>query len=183
MILINMVIDAVVVFYYRESSFLKQHCFVKENWSGGIYGTSNLSGSRSGAAIGLTWATMMSVGIEGYREEARNIQRLTYKLKNAINENYFLSVMGEPSVCLVAMESNDFNIYLLCDKLKENGWCLNVLQNPPSFHFCITSLHTEEIIQELVDDINKFTDDIMSDENRHVVTLLYIPWIVYWNSK
>ena len=35
------------------------------------------------------------------------------------------------------------------------------------FHFCITSVHTEEIIQELITDINNFSEDIMTDENRH----------------
>lgn len=155
------------VLLYRDDSLLKKHCFVKEDWTGGIYGTSNLSGSRSGAVVGLTWATMMSVGMEKYKSEAKKIQRLTFKLANAIRENNFLSVLGRPEVCLVAVESNDFNIYLLCDKLKEKGWCLNVLQKPASFHFCITSLHTEEMVQELINDINTFTHEIMTDENRH----------------
>ena len=155
------------VLLYRDQNLFKKHCFVKEDWTGGIYGTSNLSGSRSGSVIGLTWATMMSMGIEGYQREALKIQRLTYKLKNAIKESHFLKLLGDSKVCLVAVESYDFNIYLLCDKLKDAGWCLNVLQNPPSFHFCITSLHTEEVIQELIDDINNFTEGIMIDENRH----------------
>ena len=44
------------VLLYREPELFKKHCFVKEDWTGGIYGTSNLSGSRSGSVIGLTWA-------------------------------------------------------------------------------------------------------------------------------
>ena len=155
------------VLLYREPELFKKHCFVKEDWTGGIYGTSNLSGSRSGSVIGLTWATMMSMGMEGYQREALKIQSLTYKLANAIKESHFLKLLGNPKVCLVAVESYDFNIYLLCDKLKDAGWCLNVLQNPPSFHFCITSIHTEEIIQKLINDINNFSEDIMTDENRH----------------
>lgn len=154
------------VLLYRDNSLLKKHCFVKEDWTGGIYGTSNLSGSRSGAVVGLTWATLMSVGMEEYEKEAKKIQRLTMKLANGIRENYFLSVLGKPEVCLVAVESNDFNIYLLCDRLKDKGWCLNVLQKPASFHFCITSLHTDEMIQELINDINNLSEDIMADENR-----------------
>ena len=40
------------VILHRNKELLKKHCFVKEDWSGGIYGTSNLS-SRSGSVIGL----------------------------------------------------------------------------------------------------------------------------------
>ena len=83
------------VLLYRDNYFLKQHSFVKEDWSGGIYGTSNLLGSRSGAVVGLTWATLMS-GIQDYQREGRKIQNLTIKLANAVRENNYLSVLGNP---------------------------------------------------------------------------------------
>ena len=49
--------------------------------------------------------------------------------------NDCLDVMGEPNVCIVAVSSSYFSIYLLADMLKEKGWSLNQLQNPPAFHF------------------------------------------------
>ena len=48
------------VLLYNDSFIFKKHMFIKEDWTGGIYGTSNLTGSRSGAVIATTWATMMS---------------------------------------------------------------------------------------------------------------------------
>ena len=50
-------------------------------------------------------------------------------------KNNYLDIIGEPNVCIVAVNSSHFNIYLLADKLKEKGWSLNQLQNPASFHF------------------------------------------------
>ena len=55
---------------------------------------------------------------------------------------------------------------MLSDKLKENGWCLNVLQNPQvsTLYYYI---HTEEMIQNLINEINEFTEEIMTNENRN----------------
>lgn len=154
------------VILYKNKELLKNHCFVMENWSGGIYGTSNLSGSRSGSVIGLTWATMRSMGMDGYSNEAKKIQRLTLKLKDEIESMSNLNVIGNPLVNIVAIASEEFNIYLLCDKLKNKGWCLNILQNPPSFHFCITSIHSDDIIDSLISDIGLFTEEIMKIEDK-----------------
>tara|TARA_B100000787_G_C16161727_1_gene281724 strand:- start:837 stop:1388 length:552 start_codon:yes stop_codon:yes gene_type:complete len=145
--------------------FLKNHCFVKDDWTGGIYGTSNLTGSRSGSVVGLTWATMLCVGLVGYEQEAIKIRRLTLKLANAIKINQYLDLMGTPSVCIVAISSKKFNIYLLSDKMKGSGWSVGVLQKPASFHLCITSIHTEEIINQFINDINKFSCEIIGNKD------------------
>jgi sphinganine-1-phosphate aldolase len=151
------------VLLYNDSFIFKKHMFIKEDWTGGIYGTSNLTGSRSGAVIATTWATMMSCGQNLYEKEAKRIQNMVYKLKDAVENNELLDVMGEPEVCIVAISSSYFSIYLLADKLKERGWSLNQLQNPPSFHFCITSIHTMESINYFINDLNICTNEIIKN--------------------
>ena len=37
--------------------------------------------------------------------------------------------------------------------MKHLGWNLNELQNPPSFHFCITNRHTPKIIDQFINDL------------------------------
>ena len=34
------------------------------------------------------------------------------------------------------------------------NWHLSVLTNPAAFHFCITSVHTEETIKEFIEDLH-----------------------------
>lgn len=153
------------VLLYNDSNIFKEHMFVKEDWTGGIYGTSNLTGSRSGAVIATTWATLMACGENYYKNEAKRIQKMVYKLKDAIIENNYLDVIGEPNVCIVAVNSSHFNIYLLADKLKEKGWSLNQLQNPASFHFCITSIHTMEMIDNLINDLNSCSSELIKNPN------------------
>ena len=153
------------VLLYNDPYLFKKHCFVKDNWSGGIYGTSNLTGSRSGAVIAMTWATMMACGVNTYEKEAKRISNMVIKLSEAVRNNPHIDVMGEPEVCVVGIGSSYFNIYLLADMLKEKGWSLNLLQNPPSFHFCITSIHTMSILNQLIEDMNNCTYELMKTPN------------------
>ena len=56
------------VILYRDKELFKKQMFVKEDWSGGIYATSNLTGSRNGNVVALTWCTMMFLGYKRYKE-------------------------------------------------------------------------------------------------------------------
>jgi sphinganine-1-phosphate aldolase len=153
------------VLLYNDPFIFKKHCFIKEDWTGGIYGTSNLTGSRSGAVIANTWAVMMACGTNWYTKEAKRIQNMVLKLREGIINNSHLDVMGDPKVCIVGISSSYFNIYLLADMLKDKGWALNQLQNPSAFHFCITSIHTMNFINDLLKDINECTATIMESNN------------------
>lgn len=163
------------VILYRDEEIFKNQMFVKEDWTGGIYGTSNISGSRCGNIISLTWATMLSIGSEGYRENAEKIITMTKNLKTKLENTLGIFVYGNPEVCIVAVGSEEFDIYLLSDELKEKGWNLNVLQNPSSFHFCITNCHTEKIINEFVEDIKSSIQNVREklnncEENTKIVS-------------
>lgn len=141
------------VILYKNQDLFKYQMFVKEDWSGGIYGTANITGSRSGNIISLTWASIMHIGFNLYKCYAKNISKITKKLFLAIEEIPELFAFGSPQICIVAIGSNKYSIYLICDKMKEKGWNLNVLQNPACFHLCITNCHTETHIIEFINDI------------------------------
>ena len=108
---------------------------------------------------------MMACGTNWYTKEAKRIQNMVLKLREGIANNKHLDVMGDPKVCIVGISSSYFNIYLLSDMLKEKGWALNQLQNPPAFHFCITSIHTMSFINDLLKDINECVTIIMDNNN------------------
>lgn len=158
------------VILYKNEDLYKNQMFVKEDWTGGIYGTSNISGSRSGNIISLTWATMMFVGFNGYKKNSLKLLNLTEILKYEISKIENIFYFGDPKVCIVAIGSKVFDIYLLSDRLKGMGWNLNVLQNPPSFHLCITNCHDENIIYKFIDNIKICLDDIMNLKNNGNLT-------------
>ena len=155
------------VILYSSTELYKKQAFVKDDWSGGIYGTSNLSGSRDGNAIVLTWATLMYHGYKKYNNNAINIKYLTLKLRTDLENIKEIFIYGKPETCIVGIGSDKFNIYLLTDKLVELGWNINILQNPSSFHFCITNNHNNDVIDKLVIDIKKCIKQILLDKRNN----------------
>jgi sphinganine-1-phosphate aldolase len=52
---------------YRNYELRKGILFVVTNWTGGMYATPGLAGSRNGGILCGTWAAMMRNGREGYK--------------------------------------------------------------------------------------------------------------------
>ena len=44
-----------------------------------------------------------------------------------------IRVMGKPDACIVAVESEKFNIYRVSDAMGKKGWSLSPLQFPPRY--------------------------------------------------
>ena len=148
------------VILYRDAELFKHQMFVKENWSGGIYATTNLTGSRDGNVVALTWATMMNLGKDKYTFYANQIKYLTTHLANEISKIDGLFIYGKPNVCIVAIGCETYDVLFLADALKEKKWTLNILQDPNSFHFCVTQCHTKEIIDEFIKHANECHNEL-----------------------
>jgi len=117
------------------------YTFVTE-WTGGIYATPSILGSRPGGVVAATWAAMIHHGEAGYIETTRQIVGATRKIGAAIEAIDGLELMGRPDVCVVAWHGkpgSGINCYSLCDALKEiRGWDLATLQRPASVHLALT---------------------------------------------
>lgn len=53
------------ILMFREKSLREYQFFVSTDWNGGIYTTISVAGSRSGAIIAGTWASMLKHGVKG----------------------------------------------------------------------------------------------------------------------
>lgn len=138
---------------YKNKTLLSYQYFLDVNWSGGIYATSNISGSRCGNIIALSWASLMYIGIDGYKNNFTQINKLRKYFIENVNKLEELYIIGEPKLSIIALSSKKININLLCDEIKKKKWCINVIQNPNGFHFCLTSFHTIEILKNFFDDL------------------------------
>lgn len=58
---------------YADKSVRKYQYFCATQWTGGIYASPSMAGSRSGALIAACWAALMRTGRSGYLESARRI--------------------------------------------------------------------------------------------------------------
>ncbi|CAH8493439.1 unnamed protein product [Dicrocoelium dendriticum] len=136
------------VILYRNKFYRSHQFFTQPDWSGGVYASPTLAGSRSGAVIAVCWATMMHFGISGYVESTRRIVKTTRFISKQLRKIPGLVVFGNPQVSVVAFGSDVFDIYRLSQMLSElpngRGWNLNNLQFPAAVHLCVTDLHTAD---------------------------------------
>lgn len=141
---------------YRNAELRTYQYFVSPDWSGGVYASPGIAGSRPGALIAGCWASLMSVGESGYVDACVKIVGTTKKIIDAIRDVPTLSaeleVMGRPLVSVVAFTARNLNIYDIADGMSAKGWHLNALQSPPAIHVAVT-MPIVKVWEKLVSDL------------------------------
>jgi len=130
------------IILYSDTKYIHHQYYVNPDWTGGIFVSPTLAGSRSGGIVAATWAALMHHGKEGYVRATRAIFDTTEKLRKGIAGIPGLQVLGDPKVCVVAFNSRDFHIYRVADEMKNNGWLLDCVQSPTACHIYIVPSHT-----------------------------------------
>jgi sphinganine-1-phosphate aldolase len=150
------------VVLYRDSALRHAQYFAYAQWTGGMYATPTFAGSRPGALVACAWASLVSIGQEGFQLRTKSIIDASAMITDGVSKIRGLHIMGEqqPSM-VVCFGSDKLNIYRIGDAMTAKGWHLNSLQNPASIHVCVTLNvvpHAEEFLQDLrqaVEDVEK----------------------------
>lgn len=157
------------VVLYRNPDFRKHQYFSAVEWPGGIYVSPTFAGSRAGSLIAMTWATLMSIGHDGYVKITKDVIETTKFITEEVKQIKELKLMCQPEVSVVAFESSEFNIFRLLDEMAVKGWHLNALQNPAGIHIAVTKLHTlPGVAGKFVNDLKQAVKDIMSKDDRQL---------------
>jgi len=135
------------VLSYRTKELRSHQYFTSTEWTGGKYLSPGLAGSRSGGLIAATWASMISLGREGYLGYAKAIFETSYAMQDAVTSHPELRLMGSPTWCF-SFTSDDFDIYHVNDFMKERGWRFNGQQYPNAVHMCVTRPQTQPGVVE-----------------------------------
>eukprot|EP01134_Creolimax_fragrantissima_P007021 CFRG7021T1 len=159
------------VVLYHSTELRHYQYFVQDSWPGGIYATPTQAGSRPGALAATTWATMMHFGQEGYVECTKKILNARIKVQKKVESIAGLKVVGEPGATVLAIGSDEFDIYRLGNALIARGWFINQLQHPACFHICFTYLHVDsDVIDRLTKDIEELSIELMQEPDKSVTT-------------
>ncbi|CAM6052283.1 unnamed protein product [Sphagnum compactum] len=143
-----------VVLYHNHE--LRQ---VLTEWSGGLYISPSMAGSRAGALIAGAWAAMMSIGENGYMKIVSKLMDTSKRIEAGIKKIAGLYVLGKPDMTVIAFGSREVDIYKVNDVMTTQGWSLNALHKPSSVHICITLQHVDVV------------DDFLGDLAAAVVTV------------
>jgi sphinganine-1-phosphate aldolase len=159
---------------YRTKQLRAYQYFVSPDWSGGVYASPGIAGSRPGALIAGCWASLMRVGEAGYIDACHKIVGATKKLEAAIRDdsalNTDLKILGKPLVSVVAFTttaSSNLYIYDIADAMSSKGWHLNALQDPPAMHVAVT-LPIVAAMDALVADLKEVVEAEREKERRRV---------------
>ena len=148
---------------YRSKALRNYQYFIYPDWSGGVYGSPSMAGSRPGALIAGCWASLMAMGESGYVDSCHRIVGTAKAIEAAILENPALSsslaIIGKPMVSVVAFESIDptIDIYDVADTMSAKGWHLCALQDPPGIHIAVT-LPVVNAVNKLINDLVEALD-------------------------
>ncbi|KAJ5835966.1 hypothetical protein N7447_001992 [Penicillium robsamsonii] len=148
------------VLIYRNKSYRNNQYFIYPDWSGGVYASPSVAGSRPGALIAGCWASLMSVGEAGYINSCTDIINAARKFDTAVRTDATISlhmeVIGNPIVSVIAFRSKNgaIDIYDIADDLSAKGWHLNALQSPPAIH-CAFTIPTAKAVDQLIADLTE----------------------------
>lgn len=157
---------------YRTTALRTYQYFISPDWSGGVYASPGIAGSRPGALIASCWASLMSQGESGYIAACHSIVGAAKKIESAVREHPSLRddliMMGKPLVSVVAFTSKSLNVYDLADAMSGKGWHLNALQNPPGIHVAVT-LPIVAAVDRLIADIVAVVEEEKERERVRIV--------------
>ena len=139
---------------YKNSDLRKHQFYTYTKWTGGIYASPTMTGTRAGGPIAAAYAAMKFIGNEGYLRLAKSCMETTLKLQNAIREIPELKIISTPDATLFAITSEVPDIYELGDEMGILGWQIDRQQMPPSLHFSINPAH-EEVMDDCIEDLKK----------------------------
>ena len=148
------------VVLYRHPDLRRYQYFTATDWSGGLYASPTMGGSKAGGLIAVAWAVMVKLGQEGYLDAARRILEAGDQIREGIESIPGLHVLGNP-LWVISFASNEVDIFQVLDAMAGRGWSLNGLQFPPAVHIAVTLRHTQPgVVERFLSDLAETVEEV-----------------------
>ncbi len=135
------------VILYRGESLRHFQFYTITDWPGGLYFSPTLAGSRPGALSAACWASLLSMGEDGYTKASKSIVETANQIKAGIKTIPELKLFGDP-LFVIAFGSDTVNVYEVLDQMTNRKWNLNGLHKPSCVHIAVTLRHTQPGVAE-----------------------------------
>lgn len=151
------------IIMYRNSKIRKYQYFLYSQWTGGIYASPSVAGSRPGALIAGCWSALMYMGQDGYLQTCKDIVEARRKMEAGVRSLPQLHVKGNPIGPVLSFGANEpLNIYDVGDKMSARGWSLSAIQNPAGLHVSVTLpwvKSADQFVEDLKASVKELVDD------------------------
>ena len=150
---------------YRKDELLKYQYCATIDWSGGIYASPAMQGSRPAGTIAAAWAALNALGENGYLKLTKEVMEMTKKLINGIEQIPELYILGKPDMSVYSFTSDKFHIYNLADAMERRGWHLDRMQFPPAIHMTINPPQSK-VVEPFLKDLNESVEDVINNPEK-----------------
>lgn len=139
------------VILHRDADWVEHQFFIYSDWPSGLYGTPAVPGARPAASIATAWAILKYLGVAGYTELIREALETTMQIRESIQANPALYLVGKPVGTTFAFGSSVVDIHRVGDALSAQGWHLDRNAEPPSLHMMVSPGHRRVADQFIAD--------------------------------
>lgn len=143
------------VFLLRREEDLQNIAF-ESPYLTSIFQTTVL-GTRSSAGVASLYATIMSLGRRGYRQNVEECMRRTRSLARAVND-MGLSLVTEPVTNILAVRLKD--PIGVKEHLERRGWHLSITKRPEALRLVMMPHVTDEALDVLIEDMISVCRDL-----------------------
>jgi len=121
--------------------------------AGGETEQATLTGTRSGASVIAVWALLKHLGMEGYKKIVQRCMRLTWKLVEEIRGIEGLDIVTKPTMNVVGLKSEVFDIRQLARELRHRGWAISVF--PKHIRIVVMPHLRKEHVKSFIEDLRE----------------------------
>ena len=152
---------ASIITYRKERLWKYQFC-VYTDWSGGVYISPTMRGTRPGGPIAAAWASLKSLGLNGYLKTAKKVMDATDELIVGIKDIPELYILGKPVMSVFSYRSDKIDTFALGDVMERKGWHLDRLQYPAALHQMVNPHHAD-VVKPFLKDLKESVDEIVEN--------------------
>ncbi|MFF4776478.1 pyridoxal phosphate-dependent decarboxylase family protein [Microtetraspora fusca] len=150
------------VLLFADAALRRRAYFASAAWPGYTVINATVQSSRSAGPLGGAWATLQSLGRDGYLELGRTTLEATRRLIEGVSAIPGLRVLGRPESSLVAIAADPdapggaIDVFVLADEARRHGWFLQPQLSyagiPANLHVTVTgvTLHGVEAMLEVI---------------------------------
>jgi len=150
--------------FYRSAEQAAFQPFDVDEWPGGRFATATIVGTRPGGAIAGAWATLHTMGEQGYVDTARRILELARAYRRGI-ESAGLEIVGEPHLSILAFTSREVDMHAVADSMARRGWVPGIVRQPFGMHLMLSMLHALAL-QDYIRDLRASVDEARASTSR-----------------
>lgn len=138
---------------FRHKCWRSSYAFEFDNWPIGSYASVGLAGTRSAAPIAAAWAVMRYLGQDGYTRIAREILKITDRLRSGLSAIEGIELVGNPDLPIIAWRANGVRNDDVAHELTKFGWFVRPMANPAAIHMGMISLHQGPAVEKYLSDV------------------------------